>query len=473
MISSTLLLNVSTPLEYYYANYTNVDANLTEPNDNVCLQANFTSLSLFQTCVRNLLLSKMRYMNFSQAAIYTFIYTCITVLGILGNGLVIFVVITKNEMRTTRNLFIINLALCNFLLALILVPFLWLPTYRLEFPYGSFMCKFAQSFPGTNIFCSALTVSVIAIDRYCAVAKSYLGPVGTQSTKATMITVCIWIISFILSIINLIYFDIKEYILPVSYIPGQLLKDSDENMDGILLFQRCQLLPEPCRHLDGEDSERCNRYFESAVTVIMALFIYVVPMPILIVFNFLLTKFLAENERQSSLLRHRAIPPVSTPRPAQRPVIGQNSSQSRTSSASRRRSRTTHLLFAMAFSNAILWLPFTVISIVIQLGPSHVINQYDYELRQLDDAAKLISMFSVCVNPFLYGYLNTNFKNEFQSIFRTWRRLCCPRCESNDEQAAGTLLPMTKMSPVSEDAHGLDDSCVMRGMMVDQNMNVA
>ncbi|RCN31267.1 hypothetical protein ANCCAN_22949 [Ancylostoma caninum] len=74
-------------------------------------------------------------------------------------------VLWKRAMRTNRNVLILNLALSNLVLALTNIPFLWLPSIDFEFPYSRFFCKIANVLPGSNIYCSTLTISVMAIDR--------------------------------------------------------------------------------------------------------------------------------------------------------------------------------------------------------------------------------------------------------------------------------------------------------------------
>lgn len=447
--------------------------------DNVCLTKNHTSLESFQTCVIEQALVQMRYMSSTQADIFTFIYACISLLGVLGNGLVIFVVVRRPEMRTTRNVFIVNLALSNFLLALILVPFLWLPASRFEFSYGAFMCKVAQAFPSTNIFCSTLTVSVIAVDRYYAVVSTRVTP-GFKTIQAVLIAAFIWVLSFSLSILYLLHFNIKEYLLPAEYVPQHVPRDSSNyHIQHILLFQRCELQPHPCLELEdvGDPNARhCYKYYETAVSGIMAVFIYFVPMPILVVFSCLLTRFLAKNERQQSMLRHRvtASPAVlasaapstpeseatgltsAAPHRAQSPPIPVNNATTSANANCRRRSRTTALLFAMAFGNAVLWLPFTVVSLFIQLGPSDITKKYDFELRHVDDVAKLISMLSICVNPFLYGYLNTNFQREFKLIFRK----CFPCLKSSNSPTKNAILLLPAASNFAPQGRGDLESSV-------------
>lgn len=141
------------------------------------------SFAAWQQCLRNYVIQK--YFHSYEIAIFTTAYIVLAVLGSLGNGLVIYVVIAKKEMRTTRNTFLVNLALSNFMLGLIWVPFLWVPTYENEFTYNAYFCKLANSFPGINIYCSTLTICAIAIDRYFAVSKIRNGSPNVQGLKVS------------------------------------------------------------------------------------------------------------------------------------------------------------------------------------------------------------------------------------------------------------------------------------------------
>ena len=111
--------------------------------------------------------------KFSQweSTVYTIIYIIISLFALIGNGVVILAVIRKKEMRTNRNVLIVNLALSNLMLALTTIPFLWLPSMYFDFPYSNFFCKFANALPGSNIYCSTLTISVMAIDRWLNLLK--------------------------------------------------------------------------------------------------------------------------------------------------------------------------------------------------------------------------------------------------------------------------------------------------------------
>ncbi|KAJ1363714.1 hypothetical protein KIN20_023635 [Parelaphostrongylus tenuis] len=72
------------------------------PFDGQCLQMFFDQLQTF-----------LRRFNEWEQIVYTSVYVIISILALIGNGLVILVVLWKREMRTNRNVLIANLALSN------------------------------------------------------------------------------------------------------------------------------------------------------------------------------------------------------------------------------------------------------------------------------------------------------------------------------------------------------------------------
>uniref|UniRef100_A0A914YRU1 G-protein coupled receptors family 1 profile domain-containing protein n=1 Tax=Panagrolaimus superbus TaxID=310955 RepID=A0A914YRU1_9BILA len=126
-----------------------------EPFSDKCLQNFFNEMNIH-----------LRPFSEWESTLYTTIYAIISIFAIVGNGVVILAVIRKKDMRTNRNVLIVNLALSNLMLALTTIPFLWLPSMSFDFPYSNFFCKFANALPGSNIYCSTLTISVMAIDSF-------------------------------------------------------------------------------------------------------------------------------------------------------------------------------------------------------------------------------------------------------------------------------------------------------------------
>ncbi|VDN22055.1 unnamed protein product, partial [Cylicostephanus goldi] len=212
-------------------------------------------------------------------------------------------------------------------LALINIPFLWLPSIDFEFPYSRFFCKIANVLPGSNIYCSTLTISVMAIDRYYSVKQLKVASNRRQCMKAICVSLSIWVVSFLLSLPLLLYYDTT-----MLYVVKLLM------------------------------------------SLLQVVSLYIVPLFVLSIFNVKLTRFLktnanqmAKNRSESSrrrggdgTRRNGEITTRSQSNPSLRSSIAERASDRRTS-------RTTALLIAMAGSYAALWLPFTLISLLLDL----------------------------------------------------------------------------------------------------------
>jgi hypothetical protein len=78
------------------------------------------------------------------------VYAILIFIGTLGNGLVCVVVARKPKMRTSRNLFIINLAISDLLLCFFTIPFSLVEISTKYWPFGknflSFNLKFFSKF---------------------------------------------------------------------------------------------------------------------------------------------------------------------------------------------------------------------------------------------------------------------------------------------------------------------------------------
>lgn len=90
--------------------------------------------------------------------IIVILYSVIFFVGLLGNGLVCFVVIRVSYMRTVVNIFIVNLAVADFLVLLVCLPPSVLTDITESWYLGEVMCKmvpFLQVwylFPPTSTF---------------------------------------------------------------------------------------------------------------------------------------------------------------------------------------------------------------------------------------------------------------------------------------------------------------------------------
>ncbi|EGT53026.1 hypothetical protein CAEBREN_09467 [Caenorhabditis brenneri] len=401
---------------------------LTAPFDGVCLQKFFYQLQ-----------ASLRRFSQWEEIVYTLIYIAISVSAVIGNGLVILAVVRKKAMRTNRNVLILNLALSNLILALINIPFLWLPSIDFEFPYSRFFCKFANVLPGSNIYCSTLTISVMAIDRYVysvkflkiyySVKKLKMTSNRKQCFHAVLMSVFIWIASFILSLPLLLYYETS-----MLYVMREIRVMDQNGQEVIRSYGWRQ-----CRLLSAGRLPDITQYVQLGMSVLQVAFLYIVPLVVLSFFNVKLTRFLKTN----------------TPSLCSPSMPSNRTSGVERNTTTKRTSRTTSLLMAMAGSYAALWLPFTLITFLIDF---ELVNNQEYVnlVERIDQTCKMISMFSICINPILYGYLNTNFRHEFSDIYHRYIK-----CETKSQNTGRFQHDVSSIAHHRQDSVYNDDATLL------------
>lgn len=130
------------------------------------------------------------------AAFMHVMYISVSVLAIGGNGMVCYMVIAHQRMRTVTNFFILNLAVGDILMACLCIPFGFVSNLLLQYwPFGAAMCVIVSYAQAVSVFVSAYTLISISIDRYIAI----LYPLRLRMTKlqAKLIIVIVWIVALI------------------------------------------------------------------------------------------------------------------------------------------------------------------------------------------------------------------------------------------------------------------------------------
>ncbi|XP_060113799.1 C5a anaphylatoxin chemotactic receptor 1 [Heteronotia binoei] len=124
------------------------------------------------------------------------LYALISLLGILGNGAVIFVV--GFQMRHTVNtIWFLNLSVAD-LLCCVALPFL-AESLASDYSWklGGFACKFLPSLIILNMFASVLLLAVISVDRCALVVK----PVWCQNHRSKLLAVALCAIAWALAVL--------------------------------------------------------------------------------------------------------------------------------------------------------------------------------------------------------------------------------------------------------------------------------
>ncbi|XP_053123596.1 formyl peptide receptor-related sequence 6-like [Hemicordylus capensis] len=136
-------------------------------------------------------------------------HSLISVFGVIGNGLVIF--ITGFRMKKTfTTVFFLNLAIADFIVTFFLpltVAFVvhFMFYQRLDFSFGEEMCKFISIMKFLKLYSSIFFLMVISIGRYICVRYPVWARNHQTPRRALWVALGVWILSLALSCVYLNY----------------------------------------------------------------------------------------------------------------------------------------------------------------------------------------------------------------------------------------------------------------------------
>lgn len=292
-------------------------------------------------------------------ALFFMLYTTIFVLGLFGNMLVCYVVVRNKAMQTVTNLFITNLALSDILLCILAVPFTPLYTFLGKWIFGSVICHLVPSAQGISVYISTLTLTSIAIDRFFVIIYPF-HPRMKLST-CIIIIVVIWLFSILVT-------------LPYGIYMKHVQSSDGDNMTKYF----CE---------ENWPNENIRKIFGGLTTTLQ----FVIPFFMIAICYICVSLKLND--------RARAKP---------------GTKSSRKEEADReRKKRTNRMLIAMVVIFLLSWLPLNTINIINDFY--HQIGDWDYYFLSFF-MGHAMAMSSTCYNPFLYAWLNENFRKEFKQV---------------------------------------------------------
>lgn len=134
------------------------------------------------------------------------VYSIICCLGILGNGLVIFIAAFKVK-KTVNTIWFVNLAIADFLFNLFLPFHIAYVAMGYHWVFGTALCKLSNFLLNHNMHTSVFLLMAISFDRCVAV----LLPVWSQNHRSVRLVyaacVVIWVLASLLSLPSLVFRD--------------------------------------------------------------------------------------------------------------------------------------------------------------------------------------------------------------------------------------------------------------------------
>ncbi|XP_072565894.1 neuropeptide Y receptor type 4 isoform X2 [Paramormyrops kingsleyae] len=287
-------------------------------------------------------------------------YSLVMVLGLLGNVGLICIIARQKEKANVTSILIANLSVSDILVCAFCLPFTVVYTLMDHWIFGSVLCRLTPFVQCMSVTVSILSLVLIALERH----QLIINPSGWKPSvpQAYLAVVIIWMLSCFTS-------------LP------------------FLAFHLLTMLPE------SEEKEVCMENWPSqqhklAYTTWLLVFQYCGPLV------FVLICYL----RIFMRLRRR------------RHMLDRSSEENRRMSHSK---RINIMLAALVTAFAICWLPLNTFNAVADWHDDAIPHCHHNLVFSL---CHLMAMASTCINPIIYGFLNSNFRKEVKDAVQ---HCCC------------------------------------------------
>ncbi|KAM6948297.1 KISS1 receptor a [Aplochiton taeniatus] len=289
-------------------------------------------------------------------------FSLIMLVGLVGNSSVIYVISRHRQMRTATNFYIANLAATDIIFLVCCVPFT-ATLYPLPgWVFGNFMCKFVAYLQQVTVQATCITLTAMSGDR-CYVTVYPLKSLRHRTPRvAVIVSVCIWIGSFMLSLPIFLYQRIEEgyWYGPRQYCVERFPSKSQERAFTLYQFIAAYLLP------------------VLTISFCYTLMLKRVGQP---------TVQPVDNNYQVNLLSERTV------------TI---------------RSKVSKMVVVIVLLFAVCWGPIQFFILFQSFYPYY---RADYATYKIKTWANCMSYANSSVNPLVYGFMGASFRKSFKKTF--------------------------------------------------------
>ncbi|CAB3398105.1 unnamed protein product [Caenorhabditis bovis] len=297
-------------------------------------------------------------------SVFTFLYGFLFILGILGNGGVLWAVARNKRLQSARNVFLLNLIFTDLILVFTAIPVT--PWYAMtkDWHFGPVMCHLVPLSNSCSVFVTSWSLTAISLDKFLHINDPTKSPVSIR--QALGITFLIWLVS---TLINIPYLMSFEHVDGSFYVPK-----------GSTPY---------CGHFCDEanwQSEHSRKLYGTTVMLLQ----FVVPMAII---TFCYFKILEKVSRDMII---------------QNAQFSQSLTQKQRTEATSRKKKVNYTLIGMVVTFIGCWLPLTLVNLVkdFKQEPQFMKNQpFFWSL-----VAHVIAMSLVVWNPLLFFWLTRKQK---------------------------------------------------------------
>ncbi|XP_035705776.1 thyrotropin-releasing hormone receptor [Folsomia candida] len=306
-------------------------------------------------------------------------------IGAIGNLMVIVVIGWSRDMRTSTNIFLVNLSIADMLVLIVCAP-----TFLIEVTHhpdrwilGYHLCKFIPLLEAVVANASVLTVLSLCFERYYAICRPLRANYICTKSRAVCISVAAWVFaSFITS----------PMIFMTSYSEGVNERDQ--------WTARCDVM--------------AGSFWADFYTISTIILLFMVPCVILLV-----TYGVIANRLRSSENDHPSCNVKNENHKARKQVVV--------------------MLFCITILFFIFLIPFRILTLFVLLADTEVLGNHIEAYNYFLYSSRIMLYLNSCCNPILYNLFSSKFRSSFL-------RLCNRHRKPSPFTRNGTFLTNTTNS---------------------------
>ncbi|XP_043941303.1 G-protein coupled receptor 54-like [Protopterus annectens] len=298
----------------------------------------------------------------TDAWLVPFFFALLMLVGLIGNSLVIYVVSKHKQMRTATNFYIANLAATDIIFLVCCVPFTATLYPLPSWIFGEFMCKFVAYLQQVTVQATCITLTAMSADRCYATVYPLKSLRHRTPRVAMIVSICIWIGSFILSspIITFQKTQEGDWYGPRIYCIDHFSSESIKKAFILYQFFSVYLLP------------------LLAICLCYSVMLKRVGQPVVEP---------ADNSYQVQLLSERTIA---------------------------MRSKISKMVVVIVLLFTICWGPIQLFTLFQGFYPGYQANYTTYKIKTW---ANCMSYANSSINPIIYGFMGASFRKSFRKAF--------------------------------------------------------
>uniref|UniRef100_A0A3P9H8M8 Neuropeptide Y receptor Y4 n=1 Tax=Oryzias latipes TaxID=8090 RepID=A0A3P9H8M8_ORYLA len=326
------------------------------------------------------------------------LYSATMVLGLVGNIGLICIIAHRREKVNVTSIFICNLSFSDILVCVFCLPFTIIYTLMDHWVFGSLLCRLVPFIQCVSVTVSVLSLVFIALERH----QLIINPSGWKPSlfQAYMAVIVIWILACFTSTPFLVFQLLTNepytnVVLPNHHQFSQTylnISNSVANRNSSVplhLYRSLFAFVPTSPHMEACVEHWPSQEQRVAYTTWLLVFQYCGPL--LLVLLCYVRVFVRLRHRKDMLDRAR------TPE-------NQRITHSR---------RINIMLAALITAFALCWLPLTIFNVVADWNQEALPVCHHNLLFSL---CHLLAMSSTCINPIIYGFLNSNFRQEVREV---------------------------------------------------------